>query len=76
VWSDAIIAEMNNARPSVRFAELSDSFGGEVACRKDGRFTFTPEFSHVTSQSLKLSNYALLSSNAAAAGGLAPAAAA
>ncbi|KAL2268208.1 hypothetical protein VTJ83DRAFT_3054 [Remersonia thermophila] len=61
VWSDAIIAEMNAARPQARFAELSDSFGGEVACRKDGRITFTPEFSPTASQSLKLSNYALLS---------------
>jgi hypothetical protein len=62
VWSDAIIAEMNRARPNARFEELSESFG-EVGYRKDGRMTFTPEFPTSTSRaiSLKLSNYALLS---------------
>lgn len=71
VWSDAIIAEMNRARPHARFEELSESFG-EVGYRKDGRITFTPEFpassgsagagaSGSRTVSLKLSNYALLS---------------
>ncbi|KAL2146440.1 hypothetical protein VTI28DRAFT_3909 [Corynascus sepedonium] len=60
VWSDAIIAEMNRARPNARFEELSESFG-EVGYRKDGRMTFTPEFPTSKSISLKLSNYALLS---------------
>jgi hypothetical protein len=79
VWSDAIIAEMNRARPAARFEELSETFG-EVSFRKDGRMTFTPEFPAAGSSSsaaaggsssssrgaisLKLSNYALLSAGA------------
>ncbi|KAJ4291461.1 hypothetical protein N0V88_006057 [Collariella sp. IMI 366227] len=51
VWSEAIIEELHDARPTARFEALSESFG-EVAYRKDGRSR---------AMSLKLSNYALLS---------------
>ncbi|KAL2133238.1 hypothetical protein VTI74DRAFT_2703 [Chaetomium olivicolor] len=60
VWSEAIIEELHEARPNARFEELSESFG-EVAYRKDGRITITPEFPKSRAMSLKLSNYALLS---------------
>lgn len=60
VWSDAIIAELNRSRPSVRFGELSESFG-EVGYNKDGRMTISPDFPKSKALSLKLSNYALLS---------------
>ncbi|KAK4187454.1 hypothetical protein QBC35DRAFT_232624 [Podospora australis] len=61
VWSDAIIAELNRSRPSVRFGELSESFG-EVGFNKDGRMTISPDFPKSKALSLKLSNYTLLSS--------------
>lgn len=60
VWSDVIIAELNQSRPNAHFEELSESFG-EVGYRKDGRMTISPEFPKSRAMSLKLSNYALLS---------------
>ncbi|KXX79663.1 hypothetical protein MMYC01_202555 [Madurella mycetomatis] len=60
VWSDAIIAELNRARPNARFEDLAESFG-EVGYNKDGRMTISPEFPKSRALSLKLSNYALLS---------------
>ncbi|KAL2018730.1 hypothetical protein VTK56DRAFT_436 [Thermocarpiscus australiensis] len=60
VWSDAIIAELNRARPEARFEELAESFC-EVGYNKDGRMTISPDFPKARALSLKLSNYALLS---------------
>jgi len=59
VWSDAIITELNRARPSAQFEELSESFG-TLNVTKDGRLTFNPEFPKSRALSLKLSNYSML----------------
>lgn len=48
VWSDAILAELDRARPAARFDELAESFG-EVAYAKDGRLTFNPDFASAAS---------------------------
>ncbi|KAK0610563.1 hypothetical protein B0T17DRAFT_500051 [Bombardia bombarda] len=61
VWSDAIISELNRVRPTTRFEDLAESFG-EVGYNKDGRMTISPDFPKSKALSLKLSNYALLSS--------------
>ncbi|KAF3762139.1 hypothetical protein M406DRAFT_347380 [Cryphonectria parasitica EP155] len=59
VWSDAIIRELNRARPDARFEDLAESFG-EVGINKDGRMVISPEFPKSRVLSLKLSNYAYL----------------
>ncbi|ROW14251.1 hypothetical protein VPNG_04312 [Cytospora leucostoma] len=59
VWSDAIVSELNRARPDARFEDLAESFG-EVGINKDGRMVISPEFPRSRVLSLKLSNYAYL----------------
>ena len=65
VWSDKIVAELNRVRPTARFEELAESFGA-LGITKDGRMTISPEFTKSRAISLKLSNYALLSSGGVA----------
>lgn len=59
VWSEAIVRELNRARPDARFEDLAESFG-EVGINKDGRMVISPEFFKSRVLSLKLSNYAYL----------------
>jgi hypothetical protein len=55
VWSDRILTEMAQARPSTSFMELSESF--DVVYNKDGRMVIAPEHPRSRITSLKLSNY-------------------
>lgn len=59
MWSNAIVAELNNVRPTAYFEHLAESFG-EIGYSKDGRVTISPEFPKSKGLSLKISNYALL----------------
>lgn len=55
------MAELNRSRPLARFEELAESFP-EVGPSKEGRLTMSADFPKSGTRSLKLSNYALLSS--------------
>ncbi|KAI1099680.1 hypothetical protein F4804DRAFT_345309 [Jackrogersella minutella] len=61
VWSDEIVAEINRVRPDIRFEEMVESFG-EVGYNKEGRLVINPDFPKSRVLSLKLANYAMLSS--------------
>lgn len=61
VWSDAILAELDRARPTARFDVLAESVG-EVVYNKDGRITISAELPLGKPLSMKLSNYGLLNS--------------
>lgn len=63
VWSDRIISEMARARPGVKFADLSDTFGN-ISYTKDGRILITPQHPRARITSLKLANYQIFSNNA------------
>ncbi|KAI2615999.1 hypothetical protein GGR54DRAFT_610784 [Hypoxylon sp. NC1633] len=65
VWSDEIIAEINRVRPDICFEEMIDSFG-EVGYNKEGRLIINPDFPKSRVLSLKLANYAMLSSGVTA----------
>ena len=56
VWSDEIVLEMANARPTAQFPELSDALG-TVGFNKEGRMVITPQFPRTRVTSLKLANY-------------------
>lgn len=60
VWSDDIIAELNRVRPDARFEAMAESFG-EVGYNKEGRLVISPDFPKSRVLSLKLANYAMLS---------------
>lgn len=55
VWSEKIITEMAQARPTATFTELSESF--DVVYNKDGRMVIAPEHPRSRITSLKLANY-------------------
>ena len=58
VWSDGIVSELNRVRPSVRWAELSETIGERTL--SNGRIVINAEFPKRRVISLKLSNYAFL----------------
>ena len=62
------MAELNRVRPQARFEYLDETFG-EIVVSKDGRFIVNPNHSKSKVTSLKLSNYALLTGQHAAANG-------